>query len=53
MILLSDTLGVSSLVEMLNNAKPPNATVGTVLGPFFTNDAHHCEFACNVKFSFR
>lgn len=45
MILLSDTLGVSSLVEMLNNAKPPNATSGTVLGPFFTHDAHDCTSA--------
>ncbi|KAJ7261893.1 intradiol ring-cleavage dioxygenase [Mycena rebaudengoi] len=38
-ILLSDTLGVSSLVESINNAKPPGATEATVLGPFFTTDA--------------
>lgn len=39
-ILLSDTLGVSTLVDALNNAKPPHATESTVLGPFFTDDAH-------------
>ncbi|KAJ7663908.1 intradiol ring-cleavage dioxygenase [Mycena polygramma] len=38
-ILLSDTLGVSSLVDSLNNSKPPGATESTVLGPFFTTDA--------------
>ncbi|KAF5359981.1 hypothetical protein D9758_007591 [Tetrapyrgos nigripes] len=42
-ILLSDTLGVSSLVDSINHAKPPSATEATVLGPFFTEDAH--EFA--------
>jgi hypothetical protein len=39
-ILLSDVLGVSSLIDSLSNAKPPGATVSTVLGPFFTEDAH-------------
>jgi len=39
-ILLSDTLGVSTLVDSLNNAKPPGATESSVLGPFFTEDAH-------------
>ncbi|KAJ7709024.1 intradiol ring-cleavage dioxygenase [Mycena rosella] len=38
-ILLSDVLGVSSLVDSMNNAKPPGATEATVLGPFFTTDA--------------
>ncbi|KAJ7483338.1 intradiol ring-cleavage dioxygenase [Mycena latifolia] len=38
-ILLSDALGVSSLVDSINNAKPPGATEATVLGPFFTTDA--------------
>ena len=37
-ILLSDVLGVSTLVDNLNNAKPPGATEATVLGPFFTED---------------
>ncbi|KAF8067930.1 intradiol ring-cleavage dioxygenase [Lyophyllum atratum] len=38
-ILLSDVLGVSTLVDGINNAKPPGATEATVLGPFFTDDA--------------
>lgn len=42
-ILLSDTLGVSTLVSAINNTKPPGATEDTVLGPFFTEDAHDLE----------
>ncbi|EAU82116.2 intradiol ring-cleavage dioxygenase [Coprinopsis cinerea okayama7 len=42
-ILLSDTLGVSTLVDAINNAKPPGATEGTVLGPFLTADAKNLE----------
>ncbi|KAK7031702.1 Intradiol ring-cleavage dioxygenase [Favolaschia claudopus] len=42
-ILLSDTLGVSSLVDSINNAKPPGATESSVLGPFFTADALEFE----------
>ncbi|CAF1019595.1 unnamed protein product [Adineta steineri] len=38
-ILLSDILGVSVLVDALNNPKPSNATESTVLGPFYTDDA--------------
>ncbi|UZJ57600.1 hypothetical protein CBS101457_006920 [Exobasidium rhododendri] len=38
-ILFSDILGVSVLVDALNNLKPPGATPSTVLGPFFTEDA--------------
>ncbi len=33
-ILLSDTLGVSTLVDAINNRKPEGATESTVLGPF-------------------
>lgn len=33
-ILLSDTLGVSMLVDAINNRKPGGATESTVLGPF-------------------
>jgi len=42
-ILLSDTLGVSTLVDSINNAKPPGATEATVLGPFYADDAHEVE----------
>lgn len=33
-ILLSDVLGVSTLVDAINNRRPANATESTVLGPF-------------------
>lgn len=33
-ILLSDVLGVSMLVDAINNRRPPGATENTVLGPF-------------------
>jgi hypothetical protein len=38
-ILLSDVLGVSALVDSLNNPPAGNATESSVLGPFFTEDA--------------
>jgi hydroxyquinol 1,2-dioxygenase len=38
-ILLSDTLGVSMLVDALNHRKPAGATESTVLGPFYVQDA--------------
>jgi hypothetical protein len=44
-ILLSDSLGVSSLVDSINHAKPPGATEATVLGPFFTTDALDCQYS--------
>ena len=42
-ILLSDTLGVSMLVDAINHRFPGNATQTTVLGPFHVADAP--EFA--------
>ena len=38
-ILLSDTLGVSMLVDAINNRRPEGATENTVLGPFHVKDA--------------
>jgi hydroxyquinol 1,2-dioxygenase len=38
-ILLSDTLGLSTLVTAQNNAKPAGCTESTVFGPFFVEDA--------------
>lgn len=35
-ILLSDTLGVSSLVDVLTNSRTPDTTPSAVLGPFYT-----------------
>ncbi|KAI9374189.1 Intradiol ring-cleavage dioxygenase [Aspergillus egyptiacus] len=43
MILLSDTLGVSSLVDAINHPRQPPATEGTVLGPFHTHDAEEMD----------
>ena len=34
-ILLSDTMGVSMLVDLISNGKPPGATESTVFGPFY------------------
>ncbi|MBV1706183.1 MAG: intradiol ring-cleavage dioxygenase [Hyphomicrobiales bacterium] len=42
-ILLSDTLGVSMLVDAINHRHPGAATQTTVLGPFYVQDAP--EFA--------
>ncbi|KAJ4305358.1 hypothetical protein N0V90_000889 [Kalmusia sp. IMI 367209] len=39
-ILLSDTLGLSLLVDSIDHPKPPDSTEGTVLGPYHTVDAH-------------
>ena len=38
-ILLSDTLGVSTLLELVNAAPAPGASEPTVLGPFYVPDA--------------
>ncbi|ACL55780.1 intradiol ring-cleavage dioxygenase [Methylobacterium nodulans] len=38
-ILLSDTLGVSMLVDAINHHMPPGATETTVLGPFYVKAA--------------
>ena len=42
-ILLSDVLGVSSLVDALNNPVEGGATENSVLGPFQTDDAEDGE----------
>lgn len=44
MILLSDVLGVSALVDSLNNPVSGGATENSVLGPFYTDDAEDSEF---------
>lgn len=38
-ILLSDTLGLSMLVDAINNRRPLGATENTVLGPFYVRGA--------------
>ena len=47
-ILLSDTLGVSMLVETLNNHKSHGETESTVLGPFHIADVPHYQNAANI-----
>ncbi|CAE6338260.1 unnamed protein product [Rhizoctonia solani] len=42
-ILLSDVLGVSALVDAIDHPKVGNSTESTVLGPFFTEDAHDIQ----------
>ena len=38
-ILLSDVLGVSMLVDAINNRRPSGATPNTILGPFYVSGA--------------
>jgi catechol 1,2-dioxygenase len=47
-ILLSDTLGVSMLVDAINHRKPSGATETTVLGPFHTPNAPAREMGDNI-----
>jgi hydroxyquinol 1,2-dioxygenase len=47
-ILLSDTLGVSMLVDAINHRMPNGATETTVLGPFFVEQAPTVELGSNI-----
>ena len=47
-ILLSDTLGISMLVETLNNYKAHGETESTVLGPFHVTNVPHFENGANI-----
>ncbi|MBB6123087.1 intradiol ring-cleavage dioxygenase [Sphingobium subterraneum] len=47
-ILLSDILGVSMLVDAINNRKPSGATETTVLGPFHVADVPRLELGANL-----
>jgi hydroxyquinol 1,2-dioxygenase len=47
-ILLSDTLGVSMLVDMINHRTPAGATESTVLGPFYVPDAPELPNGTNL-----
>ncbi|HWG05775.1 MAG TPA: intradiol ring-cleavage dioxygenase [Beijerinckiaceae bacterium] len=48
-ILLSDTLGVSMLVDAINNRKPSGATESTVLGPFHVAGAPRHENGADIR----
>jgi hydroxyquinol 1,2-dioxygenase len=47
-ILLSDTMGVSMLVDDINNRRAPGATPSTVEGPFHIADAPEFENGANM-----
>ena len=47
-ILLSDTLGVSMLVDAINHRKPSGATESTVLGPFYAAGAPERPLGGNI-----
>ncbi|KAF9237391.1 Intradiol ring-cleavage dioxygenase [Melanogaster broomeanus] len=47
-ILLSDVLGVSALVDSLNNPVGGGATENSVLGPFYTDDAEEFELGDSI-----
>jgi len=47
-ILLSDTLGVSMLVDAINNRRPPGATENTVFGPFHVDGAPERQMGENI-----
>ena len=47
-ILLSDTLGVSMLVDAINHRKPDRATESTVLGPFYVAGAPEMPSGANI-----
>ncbi len=47
-ILLSDVMGVSMLVDAINNRKPSGASESTVLGPFHVADAPELPMGSNI-----
>lgn len=47
-ILLSDTLGLSTLVMAMNNRKPTGCTESTVFGPFHVEDAPEFALGADV-----
>ncbi len=47
-ILLSDVLGVSMLVDAINNRKPTGASESTVLGPFHVPDVPELPMGSNI-----
>ncbi len=48
-ILMSDTLGVSMLVDAINHRRPSGATENTVLGPFHVDGAPEYELGSNIS----
>ncbi len=48
-ILLSDTLGVSMLVDAINHQQPDGATQTTVLGPFYVSAAPEAPYGADIS----
>jgi hydroxyquinol 1,2-dioxygenase len=47
-ILLSDTLGATTMKDLINNRKPPGVTEYTILGPFYRPDAPELSLSGNI-----
>jgi protocatechuate 3,4-dioxygenase beta subunit len=47
-ILLSDTLGATTMKDLINYRKPPGVTAFTILGPFYRPDAPELPSAANI-----
>ena len=47
-ILLSDTLGVTTMKDLVNNRKTPGVTEYTILGPFHRPDAPELPLSANI-----
>lgn len=48
-VLLSDTLGVSSVVDLLGNSRTPGATPSAVLGPFYVEGPPEAEQGADIS----
>jgi maleylacetate reductase len=48
-ILLSDTLGVSSLVDILTNSRTPDSTPSAVLGPFYVSGPPEMDHGADIS----
>ena len=51
-ILLSDTLGATTMKDIINNRKPPGVTEYTILGPFHLPDAPEFPLSGNMADGF-
>ncbi len=47
-ILLSDTLGVTTLKDIINNRKPPGVTEYTIFGPFYVEGAPELPLLADI-----
>jgi hydroxyquinol 1,2-dioxygenase len=47
-ILLSDTLGLSTLKDLMNNQKPAGVTEWSLLGPFYRTGAHDLPLGASI-----